>query len=155
MELKRNLLKVSEKSRFRIILGVGFLILAVAWVVGRTVENQDIRLIDWIYSFLFVSFGIIYTTEGVGIAFPGLFWKAFVAIDEIQISLKPGIFSEARNVYWNDILSVEYNPLNFKFTKMDHGYMILKLSGMDYALIQEIKKIIEDIAHEKGILISS
>ena len=155
MELKRNLLKVSEKSRFRIVLGIGFLILAVAWVIGRTVENKEVRLMDWIYSVLFVIYGIVYTIEGFGIAFPGLFGKAFVAIDETAISLKTAVFGEARNVFWADILSIEYHPLSFKITKMDQGHVVLRLSGMDYALIQEIKKIIEDIAHEKGILILS
>ena len=46
MELRRNLLKISEPSRFRIILGIGSIIFSGLWIIVRAYEDSNIPWSD-------------------------------------------------------------------------------------------------------------
>ena len=151
MELRRNLLIISKPSRFRIILGIGFIILSALWIIARRFENIGISLSDWIYSALFLFYGIIYTIEGFGVAFLSLFGKSFIAIDHDAIHIKAGVLKKEQTILWSDILSIDYHPLSFHVIRLNKARETIKLSGMDYALIQEIKAVIGSIAAEKHL----
>ena len=154
MELRRDLLGISKPSRLRIFLGIGFLILSGLWIIVRVYENRNIGLIGWGYSALFLLYGIIYTIEGYGVSFQGLFGKSFISIDQDAIRIKTGIFDKEQNIPWNDIRSIDYHPLSFQVTRFNKTGETIKLSGIDYAMIQEIKMVIGSIAKEKGVGIS-
>ena len=64
MELRKDILKISKKSRFRIIMGMGFFLIAIFWVADRAFEYHDIRPFDWLYFSFFIFSGIIHTYEG-------------------------------------------------------------------------------------------
>jgi len=154
MELKRGLLKISKKSLFRIILGIGFPIIAISWIVAINVEYDDIRPFDWLYFGLFVFSGIIHIFEGFGYSFSKLFGNAFIMIDQNIIRIKNGVLEKEQHILWNEIASIDYKPTNFQITKKDKTTIALKLSNLDYSLIQEIKEIIRHIGKEKGTFVS-
>ena len=149
MELRRNLLKISEPSRFRIILGIGSIIFSGLWIIVRAYEDSHISLSDWIYSALFLLYGTIYTIEGFGVAFLSLFGKSYIAIDQEAIRIKNGVFEKEQNIPWSDIQSIEYNTMSFRIKRLNEKEQILNLPRMDYTLIQEIKKVIGSIAEDK------
>ena len=132
-------------------LGLGFIILTILWIPVRKFENHIVDLTDWLYTTLFIFYGIVYTIEGFGVAFLSLFGKAYIVIDQDGISIKTGIFDIAQKILWNEISSIDYHPLSFYVRRLNNTDLKLKLSGMDYSLIQEIKKVVGFIANEKGI----
>lgn len=73
MELRKDILKISKKSRFRIIMGMGFFLIAIFWVADRAFEYHDIRPFDWLYFSFFIFSGIIHPYEGFGYSFSKLF----------------------------------------------------------------------------------
>ena len=132
-------------------LGIGCIIIAALWIPVRKFENHIVDLMDWLYTTLFIVYGIVYTIEGFGVAFLSLLGKAYVVIDQDGISIKTGIFDKAQKILWNAISSIDYHPLSFHVHRLNNTDLKLKLSGMDYSLIQEIKKVVGFIANEKGI----
>ena len=154
MELKRDLLKISKKSLFRIILGIGFPVIAITWIVVRKIEYDDIRPFDWLYFGLFVFSGIIHIFEGFGYSFSKLFGNAFILIDQDVIRIKTGVLEKEQRILWDEIASIDYKPTFFQITKIDKTTINLKLSDLDYSLIQEIKEIIRHIGKEKDSLVS-
>ena len=154
MELRRDLLKMNEKSRLRIVLGIVFSVIAVTWFVVRKIEYDDIRPFDWLYSGFFTLIGLIHTVEGFGYSFSKLFGKAFILIDQNTIRIKTAVLEKEQCILWNMVTSIDYNPGIFQITKRDQTMVTLKLSNLDYSLIQEIKEVIDSNAKEKGIVTS-
>ncbi|MEI6678393.1 MAG: hypothetical protein WCL21_07280 [Mariniphaga sp.] len=151
MELRKDILKISKKSRFRIIMGMGFFLIAIFWVADRAFEYQDIRPFDWLYFSFFIFSGIIHTYEGFGYSFSKLFGKAFVLIDQDVIRIKTGVLEKEQFITWNEVVSVHYKAGIFEMRRLDQPSVVFKLSGLEYSLIQQIKELISLISKEKGI----
>jgi hypothetical protein len=151
MEFRKDLLKISEKSLFRIIMGMGFFLIAIFWVADRAFEYQDIRPFDWLYFGFFIFSGIIHIYEGFGYSVSKLFGKAFVQIDRDVIRIKTGVLEKEQFILWNEVASVHYKAGIFEMRRLDQPSVVFKLSGLEYALIQQIKELISLISKEKGI----
>jgi len=151
MQLKRDLLKIERKSFFRIILGIGLFISAAGWILGRHIDNQIVKIIDWYFFGTMAIIGLFHFIEGFGISFSKLFGKAYILIDDDQIRIKNGVFENEQSILWHDIKSIKYKPNIFQILKPDQTYVVLKLQDLEYSLIREIKEVIRTIAQEKGV----
>jgi len=154
MELKRDLLIISKKSVYRIILGIGFFISAAGWVFSKHIDNEVVEIFDWLFFGAMALNGILHLVEGFGYSFSKLFGKAFISIDNDEIRIKNGIFDKEQGILWKDIKSINYKPNIFQIRKKDETFVALKLQDLDYSFIREIKESIRVIAHEKNVPIS-
>ena len=154
MELRRDLLKVSGKSRFRIILGMGSWIIAISWVGVYAFENHEIPPFVWIYFVFFIFSGTIHTYEGFGYSVSKLFGKAFILIDSDVIRIKTGVYDKEQSIFWNEVVSVHYKAGIFEMRRNDEPSVVFKLSGLEYSVIQQIKEVINLISVEKGIVVA-
>ena len=151
MELKKDLLNKEKKSVFRVILGILFFAISIFWITDRIMDNLIIRAFDWFYTGIFALNGLVHTIEGFGFSIARLFGKAFVLIDNEQISIKLGIIDKGQNIYWKDIKAIDYKLNKFHVENIDNTSKILDLSKLDYTLKNEVKEIISGIAKDKNI----
>jgi len=151
MDLKIDLLKKPKKSLFRVILGILMFLLAIGWIIIRVIKNISITPFDWIYSGIFSLNGVSHVIEGLGYSFERFFGKAYILINLECISLKITVFEKEQYINWDEIKSIDYKLNKFEIKKKDDTNMVLNLSRLDYISINEIKKIINDIAKEKNI----
>jgi hypothetical protein len=151
MDLKIDLLKKPKKSLFRIILGILIFLLAIGWIIIRVIKNRSVTPFDWIYSGIFSLNGVFYAIEGLGYSFERFFGKAYILINLECISLKITVYEKEQYINWDEIKSIDYKLNRFEIKKKDNTNMVLNLSRLDYISINEIKKIINDIAKEKNI----
>ena len=154
MELKRDLFVIQKKSVFRIILGIIFLMLSLAWLVNRETNDQIIRPFDWLFLGVFVMNGVVHSIEGLGFSLARLFGKAFILIDHERIVIKTGVFAKEQNVSWQVIKSIAHKPVRCQIARNNGSSVILNLSKLDYSLIKEIKSSINNIAIGKGLEVS-
>jgi hypothetical protein len=151
MELKKDLLKKERKSVFRVILGILFFAISIFWITDRIMDNLIIRPFDWFYTGIFTLNGLVHTIEGFGFSIARLFGKAFVLIDNEQISIKLGIIDKEQNIYWKDIKVIDYKLNKFHIENIDNTSKTLDLSKLDYTLKNKVKEIISGIAKDKNI----
>lgn len=154
MELKRDLLVIQKKSVFRIIMGILFFIISITWIVDLVISGKNNRPFDWIFFLIFVLNGLVHSIEGFGFSFTRLFGKAFILIDNERIAIKTGVLTREQSISWMDIKSISYKPIRFKVTRQDDTLLAFNLSKLDYSLVKDIKNSINEIANEKGLLIS-
>lgn len=154
MDYKKNLLKI-KKSKFRTIAGMLFLAYTIYYFIDKFMGNSGIRVIDWLNIIVFALNGIIHTMEGFGISFPGLFGKAFIAIDKDVIIIKERVMHAERRILWEDVKSVSSNYKIIQFSTMHGLTLVLKYSKYGYAESQLMKDAVYQIATEKGILINA
>lgn len=155
MELKKDLLKKNKKSLFRIILGILFLVISILWITNRIIDNLTIRPFDWLYTAILVLNGLVYTIDGFGFSIARLLGKAFIFIDNEQISIKRGITDKEQKVYWKSVKAIDYKLNKFRVQNIDNTSMTLDLSKFDFVLKNEIKETIISIAKEKNIQTSN
>ena len=150
MELKIDLLKrkAVNNSRHRVLFGI-FSLSAVSGIILRIIGEEIIKPFDWIYYGGFTLIGIVVlVTEGLA----RYFRKAYILINSEIISLRADVFEKEQFINWNEIKSIDYMiAAKFKIKKTDDTTMIIDISMFDYALIQEIKKVVNCIAKEKDI----
>jgi len=129
------------------------LILAFAWLFFIVNKNVFTKLFAWIHCVIFVNWGVLNLTQGLGYQLESFFGKAYILIDSETISLKSGVFEEKQFVNWNEIKSIDYNSIKAKLNikKTDNSTAIIDVSKFDYIFLQEIKKTISYIAKEKNI----
>lgn len=151
MEYKRDLLKNNDKSIFRLIFGIAFLVISIFWIVTRFYENDLIRPFDWFYSGVFALNGVAHIFVGFGSSIERFFGKSFVHIDNDTINMKFGAFEKAQKVYWQDIISIDYVPHRFTFQMKDSSTKIFSLTKLDNSCISNIKEMISKIATTKAI----
>ena len=155
MELKIDLLKIEKKSVFRIILGIGFLVLFILWISEKSKGNYlFIGFLDWVVVATMLFNGIIHTLGGFGFSISHLFGKAYIHIDEQSITIKMRLFEKEQHFEWSDIKAMDYMANKYRFTMKDGTTGILNLSKMEYLLKKEVKTVIVEIALGKGVLIS-
>ena len=150
MELKIDLLeKKRKKSLFRVLLGIGFALIASLWIIIRFVEEKNITLFDWFYFGIFTLNGVVHFVEGLGYSSESFFGKAYILINSELISLKASVYDKNQLIKWSDIKTIDYKFNKYEIKKTDNTCMIINLSKFDYMSIQEIKKAIDCIAKEK------
>lgn len=156
MELKIDLLRIEKKSTFRIIIGISGLIIFLAWLIVKSHGDSFFKLefLDWLFPAVILLNGITHTTEGFGFSISRLFGKSFIDIDEQSITIKMRLFEKEQYFDWSDIKAMDYMANKYRVTMKDGTSAILNLSKMEYLHKQEVKSIIEEIAAEKGVLIS-
>ncbi|MDI9605416.1 MAG: hypothetical protein QM305_08895 [Bacteroidota bacterium] len=151
MEYSVDLLSFRTKSKFVLILGILLLLFAIGWFIAIWIRKGSASLFDWIFFILLILNGVVQTSYGLGNPIERLFGKAFVRINSQAISIKTGIFDKKQTVKWSDIRSISYKPANFVITKKNKSTCKLSMSKLDYSVIQDIKRVMNNIANDKNI----
>jgi len=153
MEFKIDLLDIEKKSTFRVILGIGFLVLSATWIIVKIQQHQATGFIDWIFISVMIFNGGSHTIAGRGYSINKLFGQAFIDIDEQQIAIKTGVWDQEQRVAWKNIKSMEYLANQYRVRLNDGKLVIIQFSKLDYLLKMNIKDVIITLAAEKGITI--
>ena len=152
MELKIDLLeRERERKKYfsQFSFGIFCFVLAIGWVIAWIISEKG-KQFNWL------QFGILTLGGTVHVAiytFERFFGKAHILINSEIISLKASAFGKEQLINWNEVKSIDYNAniIKFKIKKTDDSTMIIDISKFDYALLQEIKKVVDCIAKEKNI----
>lgn len=153
MEVIINLL-TTEKSKAKIGVGIFFILIIILWMGNSLTKTFHNRVFDWVFFIIYMTWGITYLIEGMGVSFLGLFGaKAFARINDEQIHIKHYAFLKGKSVKWNEIKSIEYISAQYIITKIDNSLLILKIPTNNYKKVQRIKEAIKSFASEKGIQI--
>jgi hypothetical protein len=151
MELKRDLFRNGKKSVFRIVLGILFLLISVAWFVIRIIDNQRVSFFDWFYASIMFVNGLVHATEGFGFSFLNLTGTTFIHITTDKIQLKKGVFLKEQIILWSDIKRIDYKLIQYLIVLKNEKTETLNISKLEYSLVKEIKETISLIAKEKDI----
>jgi len=153
MELKIDLLEKKKKNLW--LIGFGILAFSFAIFFG-IVEKKPLDWFIWVYFGFFVLHGVNYFIRGLGYSIERFLGKAYILINSEIISLKSSIYEKKQFVNWNEIKSINYNPISteFKIEKTDGTTQVINISNFDYALLLEIKKTVSCIAKEKNIQVN-
>lgn len=101
--LKIDLLRGSEVSSFRIVLGIIFFVVAAGWVSYKVLNNQPLVLFDAALFILFTLNGAFQIVEGAGISLSALVGQAYIIIDKEAVRVKPGVKSSEERIEWNAV----------------------------------------------------
>ena len=151
MEYKKDLLRKSDKSIFRLILGISMCVISLFWIIARLEENEGIRPFDWVYSGFFTLSGVTHILTGLGISIESFFGKAFVHIDNETIDIKLGVFEKEFKIDWQDIKSIDYKSGDYTFQKLDNSSIFFPISKLDYSSILDIRNTLLKFAESKNI----
>ena len=153
MESYKDLLKYNKRSKFRVFLGLSFLVVAIAWIALKHFNNTEIGLFDWIYSGFFILNALIHIYGGFGYSIEGLIGKSFIRIDENSANFKLELFKKEKIASWDSIQSIDYKANDLLILKNNKFSLAISLSKLEYSMIQEIKNTLTDLANRKGIKI--
>ena len=145
MELKIDSLGKKKRNTFRVVLRILFFLLASVWIIP-IIGKEFLKSFSWLYYGIFAAIGASIGTIGNTLDKSCIF-----SINFEVISLKTGIFNKEQFINWSEIKSISCKLYEFKIKKTDDTTMIIDLSKFDYALLQEIKKVVDCIAKEKYI----
>ncbi|MRT91817.1 hypothetical protein [Ancylomarina sp. 16SWW S1-10-2] len=149
MKFEKNLL--DQKSSAKTIIGLLGIILIVIWVSSKFYIEESFETFDFVNLILLFLLAMVFIFEGRGIRLASIIGKAFILIDEEQISLKKSVFSKKQTILWEDIKSIEYKPNYFLFTKQDDSLFPLKLKQQAYRFNREVLDFIKIIGKHKNI----
>jgi hypothetical protein len=152
MKYHRNLLVPPQKSTAQILLGIFSLIFAVAWLVFRILDGEQIRPSDWVYDAFFFVSGIVYTLLGLGKSIETFFGEAFIHLDAYCIRLKLSVFKKETKINWEDIQSITYEPTLLHIHINDNSTRVFDVSTLDFSCLQDLKKVLAEIAVEKQVM---
>ena len=151
MQYYKDLLKENKRSKFRVFIGLSFLVVAVVWITIKQTENEPIKMFDWIYSGIFALNALVHTIGGLGYPIEGLFGKAFIKVDDNIIEFKFGVFEKEKTVDWENIRAIDYKANQLLIAKNDDSHLTIALSKLEYSMVQEIKNILTALANKKGV----
>src|SRR5665647_2240328 len=151
--LDENLIVSPQKSPSRKVLGSIGIILGIAMLVLYAVEKPQYYILMIIYAAYMIFFGVVFIIEGSGVSISGMLGKSFAKIDDEEIRVKPGIFNKEFVASWKDVKKVEFKLFSIQIFGADGNMAELKYDNLDYAIIQKIKQIVEDLASSKNIQI--
>lgn len=154
MELKIDLLVKEEKSAFRVVVGVLFILISIAWVISRYLKNQYVDAFDWFNLGILSLVGVGHISGGLGLPIIRIFGESYIRIDEQKLSVKTSIFGKDHSISWADIKRINYKLNRFKVIKNNDTTLTLDFSKIDYAILKDSKEVIRNIALEKGIHIN-
>ena len=150
MELKIDLYEEKKKSLFKIIFGILYFLIVIAWII-IVIIGKTINPFNWISIVVFAFGGVVYIVEGLGYRLESLFGKAYIWINDDFISLKSSAFNQTQLINWNEIQCIEYKLNKFVIQKTDDSIQVIDLSKFEYVLNMKIKETIIDIAKEKNL----
>lgn len=151
MELKIDLFIKEEKSAFRVVVGVLFILVSIAWIISRNLKNQYVDAFDWFYCGILFLNGIAHILGGLGLPIIRLFGESYIRIDEQKLSVKTSILSRDRSILWDDIKRIDYKLNRFKVIKTNDTTLTLDFSKIEYAILKDAKEIITTIAKTKKV----
>ena len=151
MELKVDISEKAKKSPFKVVLGVIYLVLACSCIGIRIIDQEGIRVSDWVFFGVFILNGIFFIIDGLGVYFEKFYSNAHILINSELISMKLSITDRKRSVYWNDIKSVDCRAEILKIEKTEGKNVLIDISELSYYLRSDIKDTICSIAKEKNI----
>ncbi len=149
MKFEKDLLV--EKSTAKTIIGILDIILLALWISIKFYIDESFEIFDIVYLITLFLLGIFFIIEGRGIPLAGIFGKAFILIDEEQISMKKSVFSKEKTILWEEIKAIEYKANYFLFTKNDDSLFPLKLRQLAFRFNREILDFIKVIGKQKGL----
>lgn len=147
MKFEKDLLV--QKSTVKTIIGGLDVVLIVLWTSSKIYIEQGFNTFDIIYLIILFLLGALFILEGRGIPFAKIFGKAFILIDEEQISIKKSVFRKAQTIFWDEIKTIEYKANYFLFTKKDDSLFPFKLGLIRFN--KEILDFIKIIGKHKGL----
>ncbi len=151
MNYSIDLLSFRTKSKFVLVLGILLVLVAVGWFIAIWMRKGSTSFFDWLFFVLLLLNGVVQTSYGLGNPIEKLFGKAFVRINSQAISIKTGVFDKKQTVKWSGIHAISYKPTCFIITKKDNSTCKLSISKLDYSVIQDIKRVMNNIADDKNI----
>jgi len=134
-------------------LGLSLFSLIILWILSKYYTDQELMTFDWLYLSCLLVLCIFYFLEGRGIPITRFMGKAFVLIDDEQISLKKRVWYKEQTLFWNEIERIEYEPHKFVFTMTDKSLIPITLGNMNYRFSTEIKEFIMVLGKKKGFQI--
>ena len=91
MEYYKDLLNHGNKSKTKLIFGIIFILISLLWILIRVIENDPIRVFDYLYSFIFLINGVVHIIESRGKSIAIFFGKAYILINQEKFEYKPKI----------------------------------------------------------------
>jgi hypothetical protein len=149
MKFEKDLLV--QKSTAKTIVGVLHFVLIALSISSKIYIEQGFETFDIIYLVVIFLLGSLFILEGTGIPFAKIFGKAFILIDEKQISIKKGVFNKEQTIFWDEIKAIEFKPNYFLFTKHDDSLFPFKLRHLTIRFNKEILDFIKVIGKHKGL----
>ncbi len=149
MKFEKDLLV--QKSTAKTIIGILDIVLIALWISTKIYIEEGFDAFDMVYLIVLFPLGILFIIEGRGIPLARIFGKAFILIDEEQISIKKGVFSKEQTIFWDEIKSIEYKQNFFLFTKHDDSLFPFKLRQLAFRFNREILDFIKVIGKHKGL----
>lgn len=151
MELKIDLFIKEEKSAFRVVVGVLFILVSIAWIISRNLKNQYVDAFDWFYCGILFLNGIAHILGGLGLPIIRLFGESYIRIDEQKLSVKTSVLKRDRSILWDDVKRIDYKLSRFKVIKTNDSTLTLDFSKIEYAILKDAKEIITTIAKTKKV----
>jgi hypothetical protein len=154
MEYYRNLLKDNQKSTFRLILGILFLIGSIFIITDRIIDYKSISAFDWSFSAIFALNGLINISKGLGTSMERFVGKAYIQIDINTFNIKYEVYNKVQTIDWQDIQLVGFGPHAFIFQIKDLSTRLFPITKFDNSCISDMKEIISEIADYRKIKIN-
>jgi hypothetical protein len=160
-ELNIDILRIPVKSKARRIIGILYILMSVCWLVISIIYYEPVAnkatktFLDLVYIIFFGLAGIIFLIDGYGISISKWFGEAYIRINDIQICVKKGVFSNEWILSWSEIELINITVVGIKFSLTDKSLLELNYDNIDYEYIQLIKQTIKSIAKEKNIKINT
>lgn len=149
MEYYKDLL-VNKRNKFGIVFGIILLIFAFIWIIIKISEN-NLETFNWLNFSFYILNGIFWTLYGFGYQIEKLFFKAYIRINERNISVKTGIYEPKQEISWDEIQEIEYDSSKFILVRKDNSKLIFSIDKLEYLTIEELKETVNRIAKGKSI----
>jgi hypothetical protein len=125
----------------------GFILIAgVYYMAIRCTIHAPMQVSEWAFVVACFAASVSWFCRGLGYRFERLLGKAYVRIDDEVFALKPGWQKKATSVLWEDVSGILHNADTYTMRTRDSGADLFELAILDYAVIQEGKTAVEQVA---------
>ncbi|MFW6347096.1 MAG: hypothetical protein ACOC2C_00625 [Cyclonatronaceae bacterium] len=159
LPLKIDLLRGSEKSGFRMALGVLFFIIAAGWILYKVLLNEPLHFFDAALFLVFILNAAFQLAEGSGLSLAALFGTAFIIIDKEAIVVKPSVRTKEQRISWEAITQIDLSGENprLRLDESDEGASAqeyrLDLSMIAPGVKTRVRETISALARQKNIVL--
>lgn len=151
MNYYRDLLPRNNVSVVNFVLAGIFLYRGIVSVAVRHADHAPMQSGDFALPIGWCMLSMICILQGLGYRHERLPGKAYVQIDDEVFVLKPWWPKKEMSVLWKDVNGIVYSAEKYTMRTRDGRAVMFELTTLDYAVIQEVKAMVEQIAAEKGI----
>lgn len=151
MHYYKNLLQPQKPPQWAFFAGGFFLLLSIVWLIKLATGDKEVAFFEWMQGFLFLLYAAILFMNGLGYTPDKLFGKAFVEITDSHIRIKSKSFGKLQQLAWNEVQALTYQNGRYLITRTDESKGKLILIGLEYAIVQEVKQAIHQVAKSKNI----